>query len=224
MVDSNGNNQYDDADGLAIVDNDGSGFDLILPARPGFIDLSEAWRDDNENRVKDGNEIFLDFDSSGSFNAQNGLFDGPQCTGSSCGNTSTHVRRAQVIVTSSSSALIAVSNNGIELVNNQSAGSSTPVLSIARGDSALFQYRYSDTQNQPIASSSTIAVTSTVGALDGTVADLMPQSNQNSGRTSVFTLTNNLSAADTAINTTVTVSITSPSGVVSSLSFIVTLQ
>lgn len=224
LIDSNGNNQYDDADGAAITDNDGSGFDVILPTRSGFIDLSEAWRDDNENRVKDNNEIFLDFNTSGSHDPQNGLFDGPQCTGSSCGLTSTHVRRATVLVTSSSGALIAVSNNGTELASNTTAGSNAPVLSIVRGESALFEYTYSDTAIQPIASGSTITVTSVTGTLAGTTAAVMPRTNRNSASTSVFTLTNSLAPADTAINTTVTITITSPSGVVSSLSYIVALD
>ncbi|AEP31295.1 Ig-like domain-containing protein [Brumicola nitratireducens] len=226
LIDSNGNNQYDDADGSAIISNDGSGFDVTLPTRSGFVDLSEAWRDDNENRVRDANEIYLDFDASGGAqpDPQNGRFDGPQCTGASCGAESIHVRRAIVLVTSSSAAVISVSNDGVELASNQSAGSATPVLSIPRGNSAFFQYTYSDTAGQPIASGSSIVATASAGALNGTVDDIMPQSNLNAGRTREFTVTNNLLAADTTIDTTVSINITSPSGVVSSLSFVVTLD
>lgn len=226
LIDSNGNNQYDDADGPAITSNDGSGFDITLPTRSGFVDLSEAWRDDNENRVRDTNEIYLDFDASGGAqpDPQNGLFDGPQCTGASCGAQSTHVRRAIVLVTSSSAALISVSNSGVELASNQSAGSVSPVLSIPRGNSAFFKYTYSDTAGQPIASGSSIVVTASAGALSGTVNDIMPQSNRNAGRTSEFTVINNLLAADTTIDTTISINITSPSGAVSSLSFVVTLD
>ena len=226
LIDSNGNNQYDDADGSAITSNDGSGFDITLPTRSGFVDLSEAWRDDNENRVRDANEIYLDFNASGGAqpDPQNGLFDGPQCTGASCGAESIHVRRAIVLVTSSSSAVISVSNNGVELASNQSAGSATPILSIPRGNSAFFQYTYSDTAGQPIASGSSIVVTASSGELNGTVNDIMPQSNRNAGRTREFTVTNNLLATDTLIDATVTINVTSPSGVISSLSFVVTLE
>jgi len=226
LIDSNGNNQYDDADGQAITTNDGSGFDVTLPARSGFVDLSEAWRDDNENRVRDANEIYLDFDASGGAqpDSQNGLFDGPQCTGTSCGAESVHVRKAIVLVTSSSSALISVSNNGVELANNQSAGSPNPVLSIPRGNIAFFQYTYSDTAGQPIASGSNIAVTASAGELNGAVSSTMSQSNRNAGITSEFTVTNNLAATDTPIDTAVSINITSPSGVISSLSYLVTLE
>lgn len=226
LVDSNGNNQYDDADGPAITSNDGSGFDVTLPTRSGFVDLSEAWRDDNENRVRDANEIYLDFDASGDAqpDSQNGLFDGPQCTGASCGAESIHVRRAIVLITSSSSAVISVSNNGVELASNQSAGSATPVLSIPRGNSAFFQYTYSDTADQPVASGSSIVVTASAGELNGAVNETMPQSNRNSGRTREFTIANNLLATDTPIDTTISINITSPSGVISSLSYIVSLE
>ena len=226
LVDGNGNNQYDDADGPAITSNDGSGFDVTLPTRSGFVDLSEAWRDDNENRVKDANEIYLDFNASGGSqpDAQNGLFDGPQCTGASCGAESIHVRRSIVLVTSSSSAAISVSNNGVELASNQSAGSATPVLSIPRDETVLLQYTYSDIAGQPISSGSTIAVSTTLGELAGTIDDVMPQSNRNSARTSIFTLKNNLAPGDTSNTATITVSIVSPSGVRSSVSFVVILE
>lgn len=226
LVDGNGNNQYDDADGPAIISNDGSGFDVTLPTRSGFVDLNEAWRDDNENRVKDANEIYLDFNASGGAqpDAQNGLFDGPQCTGASCGAESIHVRRAIVLITSSSSAAISVSNNGVELASNQSAGSAPPVLSIPRDETVLLQYTYSDIAGQPIASGSTIAVSTTLGELAGTINDVMPQSNRNSARTAIFTLKNNLAPGDTSNTATITVNIVSPSGVLSSVSFVVILE
>jgi hypothetical protein len=120
--------------------------------------------------------------------------------------------------------VISVSNNGVELASNQSAGSATPVLSIPRGNSAFFQYTYSDTAGQPIASGSSIVVTASSGELNGTVNDIMPQSNRNAGRTREFTVTNNLLATNTLIDATVTINVTSPSGVISSLSFVVTLE
>jgi len=224
LIDSNGNNVYDDQDGVAINDDDGSGFDVSVASTSGFIDLSEAWRDDNENRVKDSNEIFLDFDSSGSFSGQNGMFDGPQCNASNCGANSLHVRRALVLITSSSNAQISVSNNGSELVNNATRPPSAPVLNITRGASAVFELRYSDTAGQPIASTSSIQVAATSGVLGGAIDDIMPITNTNGGRTVVFTLTNSLVPTDAAIDSTVSVRIVSPSGVQSNLNFVVALQ
>lgn len=224
LSDSNGNNLYDDTDGTAITSNDGSGFDFTLTNTSGFVDLSEAWRDDNENRIRDSNEVFFDFDSSGSFNAQNGLFDGPQCEASSCGASSIHVRRALVLVTSSSAALISVSTSGTQIASNVSSQPTTPVLSIVRGDSATFEMTYADTAGQAIASGSRINVVANAGELAGTIQDTMPLTNANAARTNVFTLTNSLAANETSIDSTISVTITSPSGVQSSVSFIVRLQ
>ncbi|WP_412971318.1 Ig-like domain-containing protein [Glaciecola sp. MF2-115] len=223
LVDSNGNNQYDDADGPAITDNDGSGFEVTLPTRSGFIDLSEAWRDDNENGMRDSNEIYLDFDASGDPepNIQNGLFDGPQCAATNCGEPSIHVRRATVLVMSSSQALISVSNNGVELANNTSPAPGGSVLSIPRNETAVFEYTFSDTEIQPIASGSSIQVSSIAGTLAGVTNAIMPITNRDAASTFVFTLKNEETEPT---DTTVTVLISSPSGVVSSLSFTVDLE
>jgi hypothetical protein len=51
--------------------------------------------------------------------------------------------------------------------------------------------KLTDTASQPIPSRSTIAITSAAGELNGTVTDVMPQSNRNGVRTQVFSLTNN---------------------------------
>ena len=47
LFDSNGNNIYDDADGGAIDDDTDSGFGNSLYGQTGFVDISEAWRDDD---------------------------------------------------------------------------------------------------------------------------------------------------------------------------------
>jgi hypothetical protein len=223
LVDGNGNNVYDDADGAAITDNNGSGLDFVFPARTGFVDLSEAWRDDNENRVRDSSEVFLDFDNSGTFEGQNGLFEGPQCTSSACGEASLHVRSAQVLVMSRSAALISVSTGGVEVANNSSPSSDTPVASIVREESLGFTFAFSDTANQPIASGSTISVSASAGALSGQTNFVMPQTNQAGSRTASFRLTNNLVAGEPVTDAVLSVTITSPSGLVSQLFFIVTL-
>ncbi|MDT0629374.1 Ig-like domain-containing protein [Alteromonas sp. W364] len=223
LVDSNGNNVYDDADGAAITSNNGSGLDFVFPSRSGFVDLSEAWRDDNENRVKDSNEVFLDFDNSGVFEGQNGLFDGPQCTGSACGEASLHVRSAQVLVMSQSAALISVSTGGVEVANNSTPSSGTPVASIVREESLGFTFTFSDTANQPIPSGSTISVNTNAGTLSGQTSFTMPQTNQEGSRSASFRLTNSLVAGDPATDATLSVTITSPSGLVSQVFFLVTL-
>ena len=53
---------------------------------------------------------------------------------------------------------------------------------------------------------------------------MMPQTNSSRIRTQSVTLTNDLAPDDTSIDATVTVEVTSPSGVVSALSVIVVLE
>lgn len=224
LIDSNGNNVYDDADGGALDLGVDSGFDVATPPSPGFVDVSEAWRDDNENRNFDSNEIFLDFNGSGSFNAANGVFDGPQCDSTSCGASGLHVRRALVMIMSSSDLLLAFSNDGTELANNTGGAPSNPVLSIPRGQSAVLQFRFSDNANQPAPSQSSVVIEATNGELAGQTEGFIRQSTRAGTRFVEVTLTNNLITGADPITSTVTGTITTPSGVENVLSIVVSLD
>ncbi|XOV79560.1 MAG: Ig-like domain-containing protein [Aestuariibacter sp.] len=109
LFDSNGNNAYDDADGGPILDTSDAGFSVSQYGETGFVDMSEAWRDDDEDENKDPSEIFIDYNNNGSFDAADGLFSGPQCTaGSMCGedeSATLHVRKSLVMIMSGSNAL-----------------------------------------------------------------------------------------------------------------------
>ncbi len=122
LIDSNGNNAYDDTDGNAILDGKDNGFGISVPTQSGFIDHSEAWRDDNENGIRESNEIFIDYNSDQSFNGPDGLFNGPQCesaTGCGQGQAATlHVRKALVMVMASSDAYWRVYNGDMSDINN----------------------------------------------------------------------------------------------------------
>lgn len=128
FFDVNGNNTFDDGDGLGFDDTAVSGLGRIIPAANGFFDMSEAWRDDNENYVYDSGEKFLDFNNNETFDARDVLFNGPQCQGSRCatgGNRSLHVRKAIVMGMSGSDARLTlmsgsqsdVLNSGITHIN-----------------------------------------------------------------------------------------------------------
>jgi hypothetical protein len=222
LADGNGDNQYSEDDGPALLLDDGSGFQTVIPSTTGFIDLPEAWLDNDENGILNGAEPFLDFNNSGEYDAPNGVFDGPQCA-NGCGANSLHVRRAAVLVTSSSAALLSISANGTELANN-TEGPVSSNISLPRGSSVTLTLAYSDTAGQPIASGSSINFTSNAGLLSGNTEDVMPQTNSSRIRTQSVTLTNDLAPDDTSIDATVTVEVTSPSGVVSALSVIVVLE
>lgn len=224
LVDSNGNNVYDDADGGALSLGVDSGFDIATPPSSGFVDISEAWRDDNENRNFDGNEVFLDFDGSGSFNAANGIFDGPQCNATTCGASGLHVRRALVMIMSSSNLLLSFSSDGSELANNSGGAPSGPVLSIPRGESSTLQLGFSDNANQPAPSQSSVTIEANNGELAGQTDSLVRQSTRAGTRFVEVTLTNNLLADEDPIDSTITATITTPSGVENVLSIVVSLE
>lgn len=122
FFDTNGNNVFDNDDGGAIDQGTDSGFDRESYAQSGFIDHSEAWRDDNENRQKDTGEIFIDFDNDNRFDAADGLFNGPQCTHDSlCGDsnhTKINVRKALVMVMSGSDVRYTLMTDDLSPGNN----------------------------------------------------------------------------------------------------------
>ena len=223
LIDSNGNNVYDDADGGALSLGVDSGFDFATPPTSGFVDISEAWRDDNENRVLDSNEVFLDFDGSGDFTAANGLFDGPQCDSAACGASGLHVRRALVMIMSSSNLLLSFSSDGVELANNQDGAPATPVLSIPRGESVTLRLGFSDTAGQAVPSSTQLEIQANNGELAGQTSAEIRQYTRAGTAFAEVTLTNNLLADQDAIDSTVTALMTTPSGVESGLSIKITL-
>ena len=223
LFDSNGNNIYDDADGVGFNDGTDSGFTTSLYGQTGFVDISDAWRDDNENGIRDNAEIFLDYNNDGQFNAPDALFNGPQCSGDTCGVDvagTIHVRRALVLVTSSSAAQIDIldSNDAIVASNYQTV--SQPAA-IARNNAVSYTLTYADTARQPIANGSTIVVSTSAGQLNGQTNLTMPKTAVNAESRATFTLENDVSETTQA---TVSVLITSPSGVESATSMIVTLN
>ena len=221
LVDSDGNNLYSVEDGDPLLLDDGSGFNVILPTETGFIDLPEAWLDANENGVRDITELFLDLNASGSYDSANAEFDGPQCV-TGCGADSLHVRRANVIVTSSSTALLSVSD-GVNELTSSTAPILDPVASVEAGESINLFLTFNDTAGQPIASGSTIEVTTNAGILTGVTSATMPQTNTAGSSSIAFTLTSDLAEGEPSTNASISITITSPSGVVSPLTVVVTL-
>jgi hypothetical protein len=229
LFDANGNNSYEDSDGGPIIDNTDSGFGVSAYGVTGFVDYSEAWRDDNENNSRDASEIFLDYDDDGSFDGgiedPERVFNGPQCIpGNACGQgiaASLHVRKALVLVMSSSNALMDITDAGNTTIFSNYQSASQPSLSIDSGRSLSFILRFSDTAVQPIASGSTINISSSAGSLAGQINSVMPSTNSPGARVANFTLTNDV---DTPIDSTITSTITSPSGIESRVVFQVTLN
>ncbi|MCF2947351.1 Ig-like domain-containing protein [Paraglaciecola aquimarina] len=224
LFDGNGNNIYDDTDGIGFNDSTDNGLSTSLYGNTGFVDISEAWRDDDEDRVKDSGEIFLDYNANGVFDGPDTLFNGPHCTGNSCGTgeaNTMHVRRALILVTSSSEAQIDITNksNAILASNYQDTVS---IASIERGEARSYTLVFADTARQPIPSGSNIVVSSSAGLLSGQINFEMQSTNVNSEASATFILTNNL--VGTSTQAAVSVTITTPSGIESSVSMLVPLN
>jgi hypothetical protein len=229
LFDANGNNSFDDADGIAIIDGTDSGFGTSQSGTTGFIDHSEAWRDDNANLVKDDSEIFLDYNNNGQFDVADSLFNGPQCnSANTCGQGSAntlHVRRSLEIVTASSVALLDILNQAGDIIFSNHQAVAEPSLVLEQGEAISLLLQFSDTAIQSISSNSTIRVTSNAGLLAGQINTSMRETNKSGASVVEFTLTND--RVDTGgVQTTATVNaeVVSPSGVVSVVIFVVALN
>lgn len=227
LFDSNGNNQFDVNDGAAINDGFDSGIEVSLgsPTQPGFLDYSEAWRDDNENGVRDAAETFLDFNNNGAFDEADELFNGPQCDpAAACGSSTTNVRRAIVLIESSSAAFIDVVDNATSTLFSNNGPATNPTISLDVGESLELTAQVSDTATQPLASGTTINIVSILGSATGTTSATQIITNSRTITELDFSVVNNRSdlGTETMVDT-ITINVTSPSGVVTSLIFNVDL-
>ena len=175
FFDANGNNVFDDSDGNAISNiavNSGFGRQTALSA--GFVDMSEAWRDDNENNVKDGNETkFFDNNGNGTFDSADGKFNGPQCTGSKCDENvkKAILRKALVLIMSTATPNYILSNSDQTITYANNAGSNTALPNIADGTALNLRFRFADSalQTMPLGTIVTIELEGG-GELQGTTS------------------------------------------------------
>lgn len=81
-----------------------------------FSDLSEAFRDDNFDDVRQDSEPFIDFNSNGTFDGPNGRFEGLLCNGpTKCGSDTLNIRAGLEIIFAASSFDVEVTPNPIDL-------------------------------------------------------------------------------------------------------------
>lgn len=191
FVDVNGNNYFDSDDGTVAtgINNISSGFDRVTGLTSGFVDMSEVWRDDNENREYDSGEQILGANDNNKFDEPDGKFNGPQCEGDLCADESQGelksitVRKAAVLITSSSNAKYRITDTNSNEVyrssfDNTATGNS---IVLASGANTTLRVELSDTADQVLpegtiisisASSATyigpdsITIASTIGTAD----------------------------------------------------------
>ncbi|PXV67872.1 hypothetical protein C8D93_105229 [Sinimarinibacterium flocculans] len=116
-----------------------------------FLDEGEAFRDDNENGVRDGNEPFLDFNDNGVYDGPSGSFTGVLCDSGCDSRSSLHARDQQVIIMSGSTAFFDFTPNPIDLSNGAVA------VRVDIGDDA----------GQPMPGASRIEASTTLGSIIG---------------------------------------------------------
>jgi len=229
FFDTNGNNIFDDADGAPILDagdsndlNIDSGFGNYPAQASGFLDMSEAWRDDNENSIYDNGETFIDFNNDETFSGADSLFNGPQCQGINCadeGMRNTHVRKAiRLVMASSAAEFILTNGDGSVIYQSSLTGDSEPLIDVSNGGSQEFNFYFADTgtPNQTMPLGTTVDVSLSAGNLQGhTSFTVSNNALEGFSHMNFFVIQEAGSEPQIAI---LTMTITSPSGLVTSLS------
>lgn len=163
FFDTNGNNIFDDSDGVAIVNaNVSSGLNRQIPLASGFVDMSEAWRDDNENNTKESDETkFFDDNGDGIFSAPDGKFNGPQCTGTLCDDNAKKItlRKAMVLIMSSANSPNFVLSNPAETtIYQDNSGNTANLPDIADGTSLFLRFKFADSAMQTLPIGSQVSI------------------------------------------------------------------
>jgi hypothetical protein len=153
----------------SFIDLNGNGVADLVPnelinLNGSSSDMPEAFRDDNENGVRDANETFIDFNQDGVYNGADGKYSGVLCDSakSSAGTCSTnktlHVFKNVVVVFSGSTAVISkIAPAGtIDLVGGCS------------GTSRQVDLRIVDANGNPMPAGTKIEITTSDGTISGT--------------------------------------------------------
>ena len=228
MFTTNGNNIFDDADGTAIKDignennfNVDSGLGNYPAQSSGFLDMSEAWRDDNENSVYDAGEKFIDYNDDKVFSLADNLFNGPQCQGSNCAETdmqAIHVRKAlRLVMASSSAEYILTNGNATITYQNSITQDSTIISAIPDGAVQEFIFNFADTgtPNQTMPMGTTVNISTSAGELQGQTSFLVDNNNREGFSQMNFFLINSAGGGtETAV---LTMTISTPKNIVTSL-------
>ncbi|GHF84097.1 Ig-like domain-containing protein [Thalassotalea marina] len=208
FFDTNGNNQFDDADGSAInLTSVNSGFGRSTPQASGFVDMSEAWRDDNANGIKDANETkYFDDNGNGQFDAPDDKFNGPQCQGTSCDATAKKItiRKAmEIIMSDAYNPTYKLTNDQNSITYLSSYGQSSTLPEIADGSKVYFVFHVADSAMQTLPVGTIIDV-----ELDGVIIDTreIADTNRSPGFSTIrFPMENIAGGSSKDVNLTITI-------------------
>jgi hypothetical protein len=166
-----------------------------------FTDTTEAFRDDDDDLVRDANEPFIDFDGDGAFDAPDGSYNGLlQGSAFATAPRTKHIFRNIELVMSTDAALILPSIAG-------------PIAGPVN-----FNVVVTDLNGNTMAKGTTIAVTADNGTLSGTTSFTIPNTTNNGFVFSVIL------GADDAVSAggAVTIKVTSPGGLITNLDIPIT--
>jgi hypothetical protein len=231
FFDTNGNNVFDDADGGMVngclsgttsVACSGNGMDVETYHDGGFVDLADAFRDDDESGNHQSGEPYFNTQGASKYSDGrdtpygDGMFNGPQCQGSLCDSDAitTYIRKALVLTMSGSNAIFTLSQNGT-VINDYTSD----IQPIALDKIAKFTVVLTDSAKQILPSGTTLTIASTEGELQFSGYSV-PNKTAAGGTLTSFTLKND----GTPGTSEVTLTTTTPKGVVTELKFYVTLE
>lgn len=157
-----------------------------------FVDLPEAFRDDNENNQRDPTEPFVDFNTDNNYNFGSGNFTGLLCNDTSidtntgisvCDTANTlNVRDDVEIIFSSSTLSIVIDTSPFDATPfDTTDGASSSTIDLGTGDSGSRIVRVTaDNANngQLPPAGTTISATTTQGTIDGNATFTVPNTNR----------------------------------------------
>ena len=175
-----------------------------------FTDLSEAFRDDDEDNFFDITyEEFFDFNGNGFHDTGNGIFNGYLCSDTPyCTKGQVHVRTSAVITMSGSTATIKTSPTRVNLTASASQNVEITVY---------------DVNGNPMPKDTTIEIATTNGTISGDSSFTVRNSNQTSAtpdKNIKFTVS--IEPDSTSDSGSLTVTVTTPNGDVTTKSITVT--
>lgn len=205
----------------------------------GVQDLSEPWRDDNENGVRDEGEPFMDFNANGLLDLRDGKYTGLQChpDETECSQSLTYIRRAIVLVMASSEAQVvaevtglsgAAAGNTCNTTDANIVASSHPsvpancIVALNSGGVISLLVQVGDTADQIMPTGTQISITTTGPLVGEALAFTVPSSNAEGGTRLPFSAT----AIDNPDGNPASISIqvSTPKGHISTLTIPVTVQ
>ncbi|MDO8413660.1 MAG: hypothetical protein Q7S51_07730 [Gallionellaceae bacterium] len=216
-----------DGDGLASKVNSLSGTTELVDSNGSISsDMPEAFRDDNEDGVRQTSETFIDFNSNSAYDAADSSFNGVLCREAAAGGTSSagtcsstktiHVRASNVIILSGSFATISASPASITLA----VGGCGPTQTV--------DYRIVDLHNNSMPVGTTITFTADNGTIVGPSSITVPNDTNNYPLATDYnysvgikgdgTVDPTTGCQDTTPNGSLTVTVRTPKNNVSSLS------